>query len=183
MTRLLIPALSLTLLAGCGAAPLHTFQATDPASTEATRLETRIVGTVGHSKLVGRDVLTMTLEAKRPLAKNIVQDYAFYRFMDYKTRRWRGSSSGSRLFLAKDGGVYISSGANNTELWYRVATYQAPTSGRLTHGDRLDYRLDGAHEWEPSRSAIHLNIFHVYQSAHSSELEFSRIAPQLIDAE
>lgn len=183
MTRLLAAALAASMLAGCGAAPVGTPTRSEAGPTQAQSSLTRITGTVSKTTLASQQVLTMSIEAKRPLAKNFVQNYAFYTFMDQQTRRWRGSSSGSGLYLSKDGGIYISSGATNTELWYRVGTYEAPQSGRLRVGDPLSYRLDGEHQFKVSNGAIHLDIFHAYQTAHGSEMEFTTKAPQLVNAE
>jgi hypothetical protein len=165
----------MTLLAGCGASPVATLTSAEESSAQA-QAKANVVGTVAKAQLAGQTVLIMAIEAKRPLLKNIVQDYAFYTFMDQQTRRWRGSGSGSRLYLGKDGGIYISSGKTNTELWYRVGTYQA---SQLIPGLPLRYTLDGEHTFKTSSSAIHLDIFHVYQSPTGSELEWSRKAPQL----
>ncbi len=175
MKRLFVPLFAMTLLAGCGTSPVATLTSAEETSAQA-QAKVKVVGTVAKAQLAGQDVLVMAIEAKRPLLKNIVQDYAFYTFMDQRTRRWRGSASGSRLFLGKDGGIYISSGKTNTELWYRVGSYQA---NQLIVGLPLRYTLDGEHEFDVSHSAIHLDIFHVYQSPTGSELEWSRTAPQL----
>lgn len=177
MNRIFLAAFSAMLLAGCGAPAVIPGSLDDTASVQAQSAP-RVVGTVAKSTLAGQTVLTMSIEAKRPLLKNIAQDYTFYTFMDKETRRWRGSGSGSRLFLGKDGGIYISSGPTNTELWYRVGTYQ---SNGLVVGLPLSYTLDGEHAFEVSSAAIHLRIYHAYQSRTSSELEWSRKAPQLFE--
>lgn len=179
MTRILLIVLAITALAGCGTTPVATMTQTDVTSAQAqaqAQAKANIVGTVAKSKLEGQNVLTMSIEAKRPLLKNIVQDYAFYAFMDKETRRWRGASSGSGLYLAKDGGIYLSAGATNTELWYRVGTYQM---SQLRVGFPVSYTLDGEHTFEVSSGAVHLRIYHAYKSRTGSEMEWSTKAPQL----
>ena len=177
MKRLLLSLFSLTLLAGCGTMPAATLNQAGETSAQA-QFKTTIVGTVAESKLIDRTVLTMSLEAKRPLLKNVVQPSTFYRFMDKETRRWRGASSGSRLYLAKDGGIYISSGPTDTELWYKVGTYQM---SQLRVGFPVNYVLDGEHAFEISGGYFHLNIFHPYKTRMGSEFEWSETAPALFE--
>ncbi len=176
MSRILIAMLAVTMLAGCGTPAVTSLQTPEAASADAQSLKTTVVGTVATSELAGKNVLTMSLEAKRPLLKNIVQTSTFYKFMDKETRKWRGIGSGSRLFLAKDGGIYISGGPNDIEFWYKVGTYQA---SQLRVGFPITYVLDGEHTFKVTQSAIHLDIFHPYKTRSGPEIAWSTTAPQL----
>ena len=167
---------AVTMSAGCGTPSMTSLQTSEAASADAQALKTTIVGTVATSELAGKNVLTMSLEAKRPLLKNIVQPSTFYKFMDKETRKWRGIGSGSRLFLAKDGGIYISGGPTDTEFWYKVGTYQV---SQLRVGFPVNYVLDGEHTLKVSGGFFHLDIFHPYKSRTGPEIAWSTQAPQL----
>lgn len=177
MTRILMSILAISVLAGCGTPAVSPMMQTDATSAQAQAKAT-VVGTVAKYELAGKNVLTMSLEAKRPLLKNISQISTYYTFFDKETRRWRGSASGSALFLAKDGGIYISTGPTNTELWYRVGTYQA---SQLQPGLPVSYVLDGEHTFNTSKGIINLDIYHAYKTRTGSEMEWSTQAPRLFE--
>jgi hypothetical protein len=177
VSRILIALLAVTMLAGCGTPSMTSLQTSEAASADAQSLKTTIVGTVAKSQLAGKTVLSMSLEAKRPLLKNVVQDSTFYKFMDKETRQWRGISSGSRLYLSKDGGIHISGGPTNTELWYKVGTYQV---SQLRVGFPVNFVLDGEHTFKVSNGFFHLDIFHPYKSRTGSEIAWSTEVPKLV---
>lgn len=173
MKRMLFSLLAVAMLAGCGTGlvpGLSTSQGENPATAQAAK----VVGTVGSIELKGQPVLVMQLDGKRLLGKNAQVRSPFYKIFDAQTRRW-DSSSGSPLYLAKNGGLYIAAAGDNTKLWRRVGTYQASS---IQLGQPVSYKLDGENTFRLDGEFIHLDVYHDFRTGRP----WNSAHPQLVEA-